>query len=118
MLRLCLSMLLLTGLGMAQAGEGFACRTDPATKASACWSMQDGTVRGVPRHGRAFIMRLAGEDPIGSVEQCMERLHRRQWRRLGKHGAGVCYIQPGALHAGRHNSLVARYPDVKVGLEP
>ena len=130
MLRLCLSVLLLslgcaaqTVVSPACAAKG-ACRTQCASDTSVkdhpvtvCWSISDDVIRAVPDHGHPFTMRLAGDDPIGSLYSCMDRLHRRQWFRLWKHGSGVCYIKPESLHAGRHNVLQAKYRDVRVGLE-
>lgn len=70
-------------------------------------------IRGVPDHGRAFTMKMYNNDPIGSIYQCMDRIHKPHWWSRGK-GTGLCVIAPHSIRAGKHLALAKKYEGVLV----
>lgn len=67
---------------------------------------------GEPSTGSAFKMRMAPDDPIGSLKKCMDKVHKKN---KGK-GIGYCYIAESSLRPGKHNTLAPKYRDVQVAV--
>jgi hypothetical protein len=65
---------------------------------------------GIPFHGKKFTIRMDEADTIGSVNACMERVHRK--------GGGTCQVAKGSIKPGRTMVLSRRYQDVNVTVAP
>jgi hypothetical protein len=71
---------------------------------------QADTVRGLPDHGKPFVMKMNPKDTIGSVYKCQDRIY-------AKHDTGVCEIPPHSLKPGKHMRLESRYSGIYVVLK-
>lgn len=72
-------------------------------------------IHAVPSRGKPFTMPMRDDDSIGSIYDCMKKVHRLHWYSL-RSRTGVCEIPPRSIRPGKHMSLSPKYKNVFVTL--